>query len=531
MLKKNKDTNQATYGKQFSKRFLHVNEGFNPVRLAFRMTGIYLLAGALWILFSDKILEMIVGDAQTLIRISMMKGWGYVFITGLALFILLISALNKIKIDEERLHHMAYHDALTGLPNRQSLNKDLARILNNDVNACGTVLFIDMDNFKIINDSMGHTVGDQLIIKIGERLVQLAENTGTVYRLSGDEFIIVSANAKTPEYVETFAADILAGFKEPIQVGESLLHINISVGVTFYPEHGCNQNELLRCADIAMFKAKESGKNGYVVYSQKLDEIVAERALIEKHLYTALQNNEFELHYQPQYDLKENRVTGLEALLRWNNKELGSVPPLRFIKIAEEIHLIMPLGAWVLKRACAFIKKIQIEAQDEITMAVNISMLQLLQNDFVDFVLDVLEENQLSPQSLELEITESILMESYEDIEGKLKLLCSKGVKIALDDFGKGYSSLSHIGELPITTLKIDKSFIDRIAAECDHKSLTGQIVKMGSNIGLNVVAEGVETEEQLNLLTKYGCHKIQGYLFSKPVPEREVAGIIEQKL
>lgn len=531
MWKKKKDINKAVYGKQFSKRLLHVNKGFHPKKLAFRITGIYVIVGALWILFSDKILEMIVSDTQTLILVSLMKGWVYVLITGLALFFLLYPTLNKIKTDKERLYHMAYHDVLTDLPNRLSLNKDLSEMFNKDVDARGAVLFIDMDNFKIINDSMGHSVGDQLIIKLGERLVRLAENTGTVYRLGGDEFIIVGTNVKTSEYAEAFTADILYGFKEPIRVGESLLHINISVGVAFYPEHGSNQNELLRCADMALFKAKESGRNRYVVYSQKLDEIVAERVLIEKHLHTALENNEFELHYQPQYDLKENKVTGLEALLRWNNKELGSVPPLKFIKIAEETHLIIPLGAWVLKTACAFIKKIQPRVQGEITVAVNISMLQLLQNDFVDLVSDILEEYELNPQYLELEITESILMESYEEIEGKLKLLCSKGVKIALDDFGKGYSSLSYIGQLPITTLKIDKSFIDRISAESGHKSLTDQIVKMGGSIGLNVVAEGVETEEQLNLLIRSGCRKIQGNLFSKPLPEAEIVGVIARKL
>lgn len=694
-MQKNKETNKEPYWDQFSKKIFHTGREFDPRRVSVQITVIYLLVGALWILLSDKILEMIVYDKQTLIMVSLMKGWIYVLVTGLIILSLIYSPLKKIKADEQRmmesyqeltatyeeleaaheeitaseeelrqqfdslmesqkqlaeseerhrliseatndgiwdeqddqryfsdrwlditgytredlerigdwrslihpddysavravvlehqqgktpyysceyrlkvkngqyiwiqargkalfdgsghvyrmagshtditklkeyqqeLQHTAYHDLITGLPNRLALYTQNTGLFSSCPDGGFALLFIDVDHFKFINDTLGHDFGDQLIKLLSKRLSGLLKENCFLYRLSGDEFIIVAKNVKEQEAAEIFAAHILAGFKEPFRLGENLLHINISIGLSLYPEHGRDINELLRCADIAMYRAKEAGRNRHVIYAQTMNEIVAEHVLIEKHLRTALENDEFELHYQPQLDIKDDRITGLEALLRWDSRELGSVSPLKFIRIAEETHLIMPLGAWVLNKACAFIRKIHLQGRIDITLSVNISMLQLLQNDFVDLVLGVLKFYNLDPQCLELEITESVLMESYEAIEGKLKLLCSKGVKIALDDFGKGYSSLSYLKQLPIATLKIDKSFIDSISSESGNKSLTGQIVMMGRSMGLNVVAEGVETREQINYLIKHKCHKIQGYLFSKPLPAKEAEELV----
>lgn len=690
-----KEEIEAPFWEQFSRKLLYIGKEFDPIKVALRIAGIYVLLGALWILLSDKVLGKIVQDKHTLTLISMMKGWIFVFVTGGIIFILIYTSLRRIYNDglkiiqgfqemtatyeeleatheeltateeelrqqydalmesqkqlsesEERyrliseatndgiwdeqedkrffsdrwfeiigytredldrignwkslihpddyeaaneimvehqqmktpyycceyrlkekkgqykwiqargkalfdgtgkvyrmagshsditqlkkyqqeLYHIAYHDLLTGLPNRPALYKENERLISTNPDTRFALLFIDADNFKFINDTMGHDFGDQLIKLLSKRLDHLLKETCSLYRLGGDEFIIVVNNVKKPEDAEAFAAHVLAGFKEPFKVGDSVLHINISIGVSVYPEHGRDINELLRCADIAMYRAKEAGRNRHVVYTQPMNEIIAERVLIEEHLRTALENNEFELFYQPQFGIKENRITGFEALLRWNSQELGLVSPLKFIKIAEETHLIISLGAWVLMKACAFIKKLHVRGQNDLVVSVNISILQLLQNDFVDFVLDILEFYDLNPQCLELEITESILMESYENIEDKLKLLCSKGVKIALDDFGKGYSSLSYLKQLPITTLKIDKSFIDDISSERGNKSLTGQIVAMGRSMGLSVVAEGVETQEQLNYLIRRKCHKIQGYLFSEPLTEREAEELV----
>ncbi|KPU43736.1 cyclic di-GMP phosphodiesterase Gmr [Oxobacter pfennigii] len=571
-----KEENNRSYWYNFSGEKLPGSKEFNPGYISVRITLVYMFLGALWILLSDKVLEMIISDKQALIRISMLKGWIYVVVTGILIFALIYPALKKIKANEEKiiesyqeltstyeeleaaheeiaaseeelrsqfdslmdsekkltesedkLHHMAYHDILTGLPNRWALDENFGRIFANSVFVSGALFFIDLDNFKFINDSMGHSFGDELIKSTGERLKELLLDKGTVYRLGGDEFIVVLENIEKQEDAERFAAQILMGFKKPFKVGEKELHVNISIGVSLYPYHGMDSNELLRCADIAMYKAKESGRSRYVVYTQPMNEMVAERALIEKNLRTALENDEFELYYQPQLEIKKGAITGLEALLRWKSKELGYVSPLKFIKIAEDTQLIMPIGEWVLNKACLFLKKLHDQGEDDINIAVNISMLQLLQDDFADVVLKITESHGLNPEFLELEVTESVLMESYSAIEGKLKLLCSKGVKIALDDFGKGYSSLSYLKLLPISTLKIDKSFIDSISTESEDKALTGQIVMMGRTMGLNVVAEGVETLEQLEYLNKYKCHKIQGNYFSKPLPEKDAEMLI----
>jgi EAL domain-containing protein (putative c-di-GMP-specific phosphodiesterase class I) len=261
-----------------------------------------------------------------------------------------------------------------------------------------------------------------------------------------------------------------------------------------------------------------------------MNDAISERVLLEKHLRTALDNNEFVLHYQPQLDIATNKVSGLEALIRWNSPELGFVSPLKFISIAEDTHLIIPIGEWVLKNACLFLKKLHQQGYSDMLMSVNISMLQLIQDDFANKVMEILDELKLDPKYLELEITESILMESYEAIAEKLKLLKGKGVRIALDDFGKGYSSLNYLKQLPISTLKIDKSFVDTISADDKNKSLTDLIVTIGITMGLCVVAEGVETQEQLDYLVEHKCSKIQGYFFSRPVPDEAVVDAIKER-
>ncbi|NLE24915.1 MAG: EAL domain-containing protein, partial [Clostridiaceae bacterium] len=273
----------------------------------------------------------------------------------------------------------------------------------------------------------------------------------------------------------------------------------------------------------AMYKAKESGKNCYVLFSEDMHERLLERMLIEKHLRGAIENNELDVYYQPQVDAMTGIISGFEALLRWNNSELGFVSPLKFIGVAEETRLINPIGTWVLQKACTFLKKVHENECCDISIAVNISIFQLLQEDFADVVEDILASTGLDPGHLELEITESILMDSYKSISSSLDRLKKLGIKIALDDFGKGYSSLSYLKQLPIDTLKIDKCFIDSIQSDKDNADLTGMIVKLGQNMGLTVLAEGVEEQEQMNYLIKNGCHKIQGYLISRPLPANEI--------
>ncbi|MDF2891501.1 MAG: hypothetical protein K0R80_1868 [Clostridia bacterium] len=551
----------------------------NPKQMSLRISVKYMIVGVLWILVSDRILLLFVNSKESLANISMIKGWIYVAITGLLVYSLVNSALKRIKetegslyisyeklskvntelaaaydkVDESQnelriqneklmqnqqileeyekeLHYQAYHDQLTGLQNRRSLIKDLNELVGSKNNGKVALLILDIDNFKYINDTMGHYFGDQLLMKLSERLEGIIEDNCKIYRLGGDEFVILLEDFDDSISIEKLAVKLLKGCTFGFDVDYSRIFISISIGIALYPEHGENLDELLKNADIAVYKAKETGKNRIVFYNKPMNDAMSERVLLEKHLRTALDNNEFVLHYQPQLDIATNKVSGLEALIRWNSPELGFVSPLKFIGIAEDTHLIIPIGEWVLKNACLFLNKLHQQGYDELLMSVNISMLQLIQDDFADRVMEILDELKLDPKYLELEITESILMESYEAIAEKLKLLKGKGVRIALDDFGKGYSSLNYLKQLPISTLKIDKSFVDTISADDKNKSLTDLIVTIGITMGLCVVAEGVETQEQLDYLVEHKCSKIQGYFFSRPVPDEAVIDVIKER-
>lgn len=440
----------------------------------------------------------------------------------------ILNSNEKIRSTEEKLVYLAYHDPLTGLPNKLAIYEKANRDIFFDSRSKAALFFIDMDNFKYINDTMGHASGDQLIIKASERLSSLLKDNCSLYRLSGDEFVIIMKNAAGKEEAQQFASAILAGFKEAFNVLDSEIHMSISIGIVVYPHHGQDIEELIKNADIAMYQAKEAGKNRYSVYDPIMNDVFMERVNIEKHMHTALSKNEFEVYYQPQLELTTNKITGLEALLRWNSPELGFVSPLKFIKVAEDTHLIIPLGAWVLKNACAFLKMLHNKGYTELTMSVNVSIIQLLQPDFNRFVTDTLDFFNLEPHHLELEITESILMESFETIGSKLEKLREKGVRIALDDFGKGYSSLNYLKQLPISTLKIDKSFVDNICLENDI--LTKHIVTIGKSMGMCVIAEGVEKQEQLDYLIRYECHKIQGFLFSKPIKGEQIIELLNKQ-
>ncbi|MHB1394124.1 MAG: putative bifunctional diguanylate cyclase/phosphodiesterase [Clostridia bacterium] len=554
-------------------------DNLDPILASLRITAIYIFVGALWILLSDKMLVLLVSNKEAVTNISIIKGWIYVAVTGALIYSLVYSAFNrikkaesklcvsyqslsetnmelvtahgkvaesnsKLKVQDEKLmenqqrltecerelQHKAYYDQITGVQNRLSLINYVDKLITSERMRKIALLIVDVDNFKYINDTMGHSFGDQLLIEATERLASLAESNCTIYRISGDEFVILLEGFEDSSMVERLAVKLLKGFKSPLDIKGSSMFITISIGISLYPEQGDSLDELLKSADIALYKAKETGRNRIVFYTKPMNEAVLERVLIEKHLRTALDNNEFELHYQPQLDIAAQKVSGFEALIRWKSPELGYVSPLRFISIAEDTHMIIPIGEWVLRNACMCIKGLHQQGYDALSMSVNISMLQLLQDDFVDKVIEILAWSELDPKHLELEITESILMESYEAIAGKLKLLKERGIKLALDDFGKGYSSLNYLRQLPISTLKIDKSFIDTIGSTSKHKSLTNLMVKIGRTMGMCVVAEGVETQEQLDYLVKHKCDKIQGYLFGKPVPgEKVVNTLMEQ--
>lgn len=426
---------------------------------------------------------------------------------------------DELEIYQQKIKHNAYHDLLTGLPNRLHLYEKVSQIKSVQKMA---MLFIDSDNFKLINDTMGHSFGDQLIVKIGTRLTSTLNSSHSVHRLGGDEFIICYGEFDQVEEVTEYANKIINSFQQPFEIGESIYHTTVSIGISLYPEHGQNPDELLQSADIALYEAKRSGKNKYILFRESMRNQIVERMDIEKHLRDALDKNEFILHYQPQLDIYSNKITGFEALIRWNSAKLGFTPPLKFISIAEETQMILPIGKWVIKEACRFIKELHKKGNNDIIIAVNISIIQILDESFVHSVLSALDENDLAAELLELEITESILMESYNEVIKKLCLLKDAGVRIALDDFGKGYSSLSRLKQLPLNTLKIDKSFIDCIPSDLPGDNLAGQIIELGRKLGLTILAEGVEEERQMDYLISHGCQKAQGYLISKPLPNDE---------
>lgn len=441
-----------------------------------------------------------------------------------------ISAIQKTLTEsEEKYTYLAMHDVLTGLPNRRSLFEDANGVFlkNNNKSA---LFFIDMDNFKYINDTMGHDFGDLLIKNASERLMLNLPVNSSLYRLGGDEFILLSQGVKQID-AERLANEILRCFEGEVTIRNIALHITLSIGIAVYPEHGKNVEELIKSADIAMYNAKENGKNKYVVYDGSMNKDFAERMILEKHLHTAMDNNEFELFYQPQLDLNSNKVTGLEALLRWRNPELGFVSPMKFIKVAEDTHLIIKLGEWVLIQACDFLKQLHKKGYNELTVSVNISTIQIFQSDFTDKILRILDFYDLDPNFLELEITETVLIQSFDVVYNKLKLLREAGIGIALDDFGKGYSSLSYLKQLPISTLKIDKCFIDNVSLSAENKTITRHIINMGRSMGISVIAEGVELKEQLDYLKKYACDKMQGYLFSKPLPKGELERLLNNNI
>ncbi|AOZ93077.1 ABC transporter substrate binding protein [Paenibacillus crassostreae] len=442
-----------------------------------------------------------------------------------------ITDIELLKQSQRKLHELAYHDALTELPNRVSLKNEFGRFVEQGVDIKAAVLFMDIDHFKNINDSMGHTYGDQLLVKVSERLNSLSDGNQAFFRFGGDEFVILLTHIEGDDEVITFTEILIQSIKEPFVLSESQVHISASIGIAKYPEDGLNIEDLLMNADVAMYKAKSNHLGEYVFYNQKMQDSFNERMVIESHLRDAITNQEFSLQYQPQVNLHNGETYGFEALIRWNNPELGFVSPLTFIKVAEDCQLIIPIGEWALRTACVFIKNIHDQGYEGYRVSVNISVVQLMQDAFTSMVLTVLEETGLSPEYLELEITESIIMESLERNISKLQLLREKGIAIALDDFGTGYSSLSYLRQLPITTLKIDKSFIDSFLGRNGDISITSSIISVGHDMGLEVVAEGVELEEQLSLLKELKCDKVQGYFISKPIPSNEVVNWIESQV
>ena len=412
----------------------------------------------------------------------------------LAIFTLLtVLILQTIKVRklQQKNQQLILFSRETPLPNRTALRKDVEQNKPEGDIQDLSLLYVDIDNFRYIHVIEDHHFAKLVLYKVSERLITLAQPKGRVYHLSEDKFAILYPDTGQKGIGEIMAANILAGFKERFEIAGNELYINLSIGIVDHPPADMTIEKILTAAQIAMYHAKEAGRNYYYVYNPDLSRSLKERTNIKNHLRLAFERNEFAIHYQPQLDLDLDRIDGFEALLRWTSKELGPIPPDEFIKVAESTHIIHSLGMWVLRSACTFLKKLEKMGYSPLNISVNVSVMQLLKDDFVTTVRETLEFLELAPEHLELEITESILMKSLHLIIPKLQELREIGVRIAIDDFGTGYSSLSYLSQIPVTTLKLDKSFIDKIGTE--QEGLTESILYLCRQLKLNTVAEGVE--------------------------------------
>lgn len=438
--------------------------------------------------------------------------------------------ITETKKNQRKIHDLAYYDSVTGLPNRVMLSQIVTeRIQNGDDNKSKfSMVFIDLDNFKFVNDSYGHPVGDELLVEVGNRLREINNDKIMSFRLGGDEFIILLEDIDNKEKVEPHLKYLHKVLSRPFFINGHMFHVSHSSGVVFYPENGNSFEELLKNADTAMYKSKELGKGTNSFYHAKMGEATIAKAQIEADLYRAIENNEFELYYQPIVNIAGGKIKGCEALIRWIHPQKGMVLPVEFISIAEENGTIIEIGKWVFESACKYAKKMYCSGYTDFYVSINISPRQLLQDEFTNFVFNTIKRVGVAPELLVIEITESVLIESMDSAINKLKELKDNNIKIALDDFGCGYSSLTYLKMLPINIVKIDRSFIMDIQSEDDTKNMTNIIILMARQLGLNVIAEGVEFKYQLNYLKKHGCDMFQGYLISKPVPAEEVINLIK---
>jgi len=442
-----------------------------------------------------------------------------------------IQDVTEHRRTQERLNYLAHYDTLTGLPNRILLQDRLSQAMvdADRRDRLVALMFLDLDRFKIINDTLGHETGDALLKSVAERLRSCVRAGDTISRLGGDEFTVVLANIAHVDDVAHVAQKIIDGFVAPFHVNGRELFISPSMGITLYPFDDNDIDSLLRNADAAMYHAKELGRNTFQFYTAELNRRTAKRLRLETALRHALERNELLLHYQPQVSLKTGRIIGAEALLRWQHAEMGLISPLEFIPLAEETGLIIPIGEWVLHTACAQAQSWRKTGFGELQIAVNLSGRQFQHQHLARLVKKVLKETGLDPRLLDLELTESLLMHNTDAILGTMEELHAHGVAFSMDDFGTGYSSLSYLKRFPIDTLKIDQSFVRDIPRDPDDAAIAQAIIAMAHNLDIRVIAEGVETAKQLAFLRSKRCNGMQGYYFSKPIPAEAMTALLQK--
>ncbi|MDX8396860.1 MAG: EAL domain-containing protein [Mariprofundaceae bacterium] len=443
-------------------------------------------------------------------------------------FINSFTDISEKKISEKHVYHLAHYDALTDLPNRSLFLERLEQSIRQSKRSEKklAVMFLDLDNFKTINDTMGHAAGDSLLVEVGKHLKACIRDVDLIARIGGDEFTIALTDIESTQDIALVADKILEATQHPISLNGKPVMVSASLGISTYPDDASNAAELIKGADIAMYRAKDDGKNNYQFFTQAMNESIIARHKIENDLREAIKHQQFILHYQPQVNLECGSITAVEALIRWQHPKKGMISPFHFIPVAEETGMIVEIGKWVLSEAC---KQQQVWHKQgfNIRIAVNVSAQQFQDPNFYHYVESTLQANQVHCENLELEVTESSLMHDPEAAVQLLNRLSQLGLSLALDDFGTGYSSLSHLKHLPIDTLKIDQSFVRDLPHDKRDVGIANTIIAMAHNLGLNVLAEGVETTEQLDFLKESGCDDVQGYLFSKPVPGNQIPALL----
>jgi len=438
-----------------------------------------------------------------------------------------VSAARAMSI---QMTHSAQHDVVTNLPNRLLLSDRISQAiaLANRQNRPVALIFLDLDRFKYINDSLGHSTGDQLLCSVSKRLLASVRRSDTVSRLGGDEFVILLSEITYPEDAATSAKKILLSLQAPHSIGGQDLHIDGSIGISIYPYDGEDAETLIKNADTAMYHAKESGRDNFQFFKAEMNLRAMERQSLEGSLRRALEREEFLLHYQPTVNLDSGEITGVEALIRWRQSDRGLVPASQFVPIAEDCGLIIPIGRWVLREACRQARAWQDAGLPPLPIAVNVSAVEFREKGFVESVRTILSETGLAARYLKLELTERVLMDDVESTASVLQELKIMGVHLAVDDFGTGYSSLSYLRQFPIDVLKIDQSFVQQITADPDDSTIVSAIINMGKSLKHLVVAEGIETQLQRAYLQALSCAEGQGYLFSRPLAADQFAHLLQ---
>jgi diguanylate cyclase (GGDEF)-like protein/PAS domain S-box-containing protein len=448
-----------------------------------------------------------------------------------------ISAVEDVterKRVEERIQYLATHDEMTGLPNRMMFAQLLSHAVQRAHRKRGSklaVLFADLDRFKLVNDSLGHDAGDELLKQVAGRFRAALRESDVLARLGGDEFVVLLEDLREAQEAASVARKLLSAAIQPIEIMGQECRVTASIGIASFPADATDAPSLMKNADAAMYHAKEEGKNNYQCHSRATNSLSIERLALETNLRRALERNEFRLQYQAQVAAKTGEITGAEALLRWWSHELGAVPPARFIPLAEDMGVIIPIGRWVLNTACAQNVAWQRAGLPTIRMAVNISPRQFKDHNLIRDIADALEQSGMAPELLELEITEGVIMHDVNQAVRQLHAIKEMGVRLAIDDFGTGYSSLAQLKRLPIDTLKVDRSFIREIPRDPEDNAITEAVIAMGKTLGVTVVAEGVETADQREFLSKHACNELQGFLFNKPCHADALAELLRSKM